>query len=103
MSSTWRLAIVIQYEPEVKERNLAPIEQHFAEKCKYRKGLVVPLLDKKQTNQSESEILDIHPEYWCKTNGIEVHLKGDCRWDQREQCFLFFSFQICFNSSIYRK
>ena len=99
MSSTWRLATIIEYETEVKERNHVPVEQHYAEKCKYLKRSVRKRVSGrnqlfhywiracscgKQTDQSEC--LDIHPEHWCKTDGIEVHLKEECQWDRREQC-----------------
>ena len=109
MSSTWRLAIITEYEPEVKERNHVPVEQHCAEKCKYlkrsmRKGVsgrnqlfhywIRTCFCGKQIDQSEMP--DIHPEQRCKADGIEVHLKEDCQWDQREQCmfFIFFPFNF---------
>ena len=108
MSSSHRLAFMTEIEPEVKGKKTSATEQHHGVECKY---VIRPEL--KNVNGKDrrfyycirschcgresdhSNLLQVESENLSRMDGVEVHVKEDCKWVQPEMCEYWYIFKSC--------
>ena len=97
MSSSHRLSVMTKYEPEVKGTKFFAFEQHNDQQCRYVRQSEVRNVNGRERelfrwirrckcgNQVDhSDILDTDTINLDREDGVEIHLKENCKWIQPE-------------------
>ena len=108
MSSSHRLSVMTKYEPEVKGAKVFGFEQHNDQKCRYVRQSEVRNVNGRERqlfrwirrckcgNQVDhSDILDNYTVNLLRDDGVEIHLKENCKWIQSEMSKSFYNLLSC--------